>query len=132
MCTQQNFLRLWEIFMVVFLGGKCLKPPAEIIIVKHLIRRHKNVTRVWVEPRSYDQNHRKNDGFITISASLSTSLSSSSPHSLNCNKIFFNIIEQNINPNLKKLNHLSITYKSFTNAVTPICQRWSRGHKARG
>ena len=50
----------------------CLKPPAEIIIVKRLIQRHNNVTRVWVEPRSCDRSHRKNDGFITISASLST------------------------------------------------------------
>ena len=37
--------------------------------------------RVWVEPRSYDQSHRKNDGFIAISASLSTLLNSSSSHS---------------------------------------------------
>ena len=59
----------------------CLKPPAEIIIVKRLIQRHNNVARVWVEPRSYDQSHRKNDGFITIPASLSTLLNSSSPHS---------------------------------------------------
>ena len=59
----------------------CLKPPAEIIIVKRLIQRHNNVTRVWVEPRSYDQSHRKNEGFISISASLSALLNSSSPHS---------------------------------------------------
>ena len=59
----------------------CLKPPAEIIIVKRFFQRHNTVTRVWVEPRSYDQSYRKNNGFITILASLSTLLNSSSPHS---------------------------------------------------
>ena len=32
---------------------------AEIIIVKHLIQGHNNVTRVQVESRSFDQSHRK-------------------------------------------------------------------------
>ena len=36
---------------------------AEIIIVKHLIQGRNNVTRVRVEPRSFDQGHRKNDAF---------------------------------------------------------------------
>ena len=34
---------------------------AEIIIVKRLIEGRKNVTRVRVEPKSFDQNRRKND-----------------------------------------------------------------------
>ena len=42
---------------------------AEIIIVKHLIQGRNNVTRVWVEPRSFDQGHRKNNAF-THSATL--------------------------------------------------------------
>ena len=37
---------------------------AEIIIVKHLIQgRNSSVTRVRVEPRSFDQGRRKNDAF---------------------------------------------------------------------
>ena len=36
----------------------------EIIIVKRLIQRRNNVTRVRVEPRSFDQGRRKNDAFI--------------------------------------------------------------------
>ena len=44
---------------------------AEIIIVKHLIQGHNNVTRVRVEPRSFDQGHRKNNAF-THSVKLPT------------------------------------------------------------
>ena len=44
---------------------------AEIIIVKRLIQERNNVTRVWVEPRSFDQGHRKNDA-ITRLAMLPT------------------------------------------------------------
>ena len=44
---------------------------AEIIVVKRLIQERNNVTRVRVEPRSFDQSHRKNDAF-THSATLST------------------------------------------------------------
>ena len=47
---------------------------AGIIIVKHLIQGRNNVTRVRVEPRSFDQGHRKNDAF-THSATLPTNLS---------------------------------------------------------
>ena len=72
-------VNFFEFFSTEF--AAYLKSPAEIIIVKRLIQRHNNVTRVWVEPRSYDQSRRKNDGFIIISASLSTSFNSSSPHS---------------------------------------------------
>ena len=36
---------------------------AEIIIVKRLIQGRNNVTRVRVEPRSFDQGRRKNDAF---------------------------------------------------------------------
>ena len=46
---------------------------AEIIIVKRLIQGHNNVTRVQVEPRSFDQSHRKNYT-ITFSAPLPTKL----------------------------------------------------------
>ena len=42
---------------------------AKIIIVKRLIQRQNNVTRVRVEPRSFDQGRRKNDAF-THSATL--------------------------------------------------------------
>ena len=42
---------------------------AEIIIVKRLIQGRNNVTRVRVEPRSFDQGRRKNDAF-THSATL--------------------------------------------------------------
>jgi len=35
--------------------ARSLKPPIEIIVVKRLIQRRKNTTRVrWVESRSYD------------------------------------------------------------------------------
>ena len=44
---------------------------AEIIIVKRLIQGRNNVTRVRVEPRSYDKGRRKNDAF-THSAMLPT------------------------------------------------------------
>ena len=44
---------------------------AEIIIVKLLIQGSNNVTRVWVEPRSFDQGRHKNDAF-THSAPLLT------------------------------------------------------------
>ena len=43
---------------------------AGIIIVKRLIQGRKNVTRVRVEPRSFDQGRCKNDAF-THSATLS-------------------------------------------------------------
>ena len=39
---------------------------AEIIIVKRLIQGRNNVTRVWVEPRSFDQGRRKNDTFTHL------------------------------------------------------------------
>ena len=42
---------------------------AEIIIVKRLIQGRNSVTRVRVEPRSFDQGRRKNDAF-TYSATL--------------------------------------------------------------
>ena len=42
---------------------------AEIMTVKRLIQRRNNVIRVRVEPRSCDQDHRKNDAF-TLSARL--------------------------------------------------------------
>ena len=38
----------------------------EIIIVKHLIQGRNNVTRVRVEPRSFDQGRRKNDAFTHL------------------------------------------------------------------
>ena len=44
---------------------------AEIIIVKRLIQGRNSVTRVRVEPRSFDQDRRKNDAF-TYSATLPT------------------------------------------------------------
>ena len=44
---------------------------AEIIIVKHVIQGRNNVTRVRVEPRSFDQGRRKND-CSTHSATLPT------------------------------------------------------------
>ena len=44
---------------------------AEIIIVKRLIQGRNNVTRVRVEPRSFDQGCRKNDAY-THSATLPT------------------------------------------------------------
>ena len=44
---------------------------AEIIIVKRLIQGRNTVTRVWVEPRSFDQGRRENDAF-THSATLPT------------------------------------------------------------
>ena len=44
---------------------------AEIIIVKRLIQGRNSVTRVRVEPRSFDQGRRKNDAF-TYSAALPT------------------------------------------------------------
>ena len=44
---------------------------AEIIIVKRLIQGRNNVTRVRVEPRSFDQGRRKNDA-VTHSATLPT------------------------------------------------------------
>ena len=46
---------------------------AEIIIVKRLIQGRNNVTRVRVEPRSFDQGRRKNDAF-THSATLPTNM----------------------------------------------------------
>ena len=46
---------------------------AEIIIVKRLIQGRNSVTRVRVEPKSFDQGHRKNDAF-TYSATLPTKL----------------------------------------------------------
>ena len=39
---------------------------AEIIIVKRLIQGCNNVTRVRVEPRSIDQDRRKNDAFTHL------------------------------------------------------------------
>ena len=47
---------------------------AEIIIVERLIQGRYNVTRVGVEPRSFDRDRRKNDAF-THSATLPTMLS---------------------------------------------------------
>ena len=44
---------------------------AEIIIIKRLIQGRNNVTRVRVEPRSFDQGRRKNDAF-THSATVPT------------------------------------------------------------
>ena len=44
---------------------------AEIIIVKRLTQGRNSVTRVLVEPRSFDQDRRKNDAF-THSATLPT------------------------------------------------------------
>ena len=44
---------------------------AEIIIVKRLIQGRNNVTRVRFEPRSCNQDRRKNDAF-TLSATLPT------------------------------------------------------------
>ena len=44
---------------------------AEIIIVKRLIQGRNSVTRVRVEPRSFDQGRRKNDAF-TYLATLPT------------------------------------------------------------
>ena len=44
---------------------------AEIIIVKRLIQGRNNVTRVRVEPRSFDQGRRTNDA-STHSATLPT------------------------------------------------------------
>ena len=44
---------------------------AEIIVVKHLIQGRNSVTRVWVEPRSFDQGRCKNDA-STHSTTLST------------------------------------------------------------
>ena len=49
-----------------------------IIIVKRLIQGRNSVTRVRVEPRSFDQGRRKNDAF-TYSATLPTSYSSPLP-----------------------------------------------------
>ena len=46
---------------------------ATIIIVKRLIQRRNNLTRVRVEPRSCDQLRRRNDAF-TISAKLPTKI----------------------------------------------------------
>ena len=46
---------------------------AEIIIVKRLTQGRNNVTRVRVEPRSFDQGRRKKDAF-THSATLPTNL----------------------------------------------------------
>ena len=49
---------------------------AEIIIVKRLIQGRNSVTRVRVEPRSFDQGRRKNDAF-TYSATLPTNFNPS-------------------------------------------------------
>ena len=45
--------------------------PAEIITLKRFILRHKNMTRVGVEPRSFDQGCHKNNAF-TLSVTLLT------------------------------------------------------------
>ena len=50
---------------------------AEIIIVKRLIQGRNNVTRVRVEPRSFNQGRRKNDAFPQ-SATLPTIIRSRS------------------------------------------------------
>ena len=39
---------------------------AEIIIVKRLIQGRNNVTRVRIQPRSFDQGRRKNDAFTHL------------------------------------------------------------------
>ena len=39
---------------------------SEIIIVKRFIQGRNNVTRVRVEPRSFDQSRRKNDAFTHL------------------------------------------------------------------
>ena len=52
---------------------------AQIIIEKRLIQGHNNVTRVWVEPRSFDQGRRKNNAF-TLSATLPSADISNSSH----------------------------------------------------
>ena len=44
---------------------------AEVIIAKRLIQGRNSVTRVRIEPRSFDQGRRKNDAF-THSATLPT------------------------------------------------------------
>ena len=44
---------------------------AEIIIIKRLTQESNSVTRVLVEPRSFDQRRRKNEAF-THSATLPT------------------------------------------------------------
>ena len=46
---------------------------AEIVIVKRVIQGRNNVTRVRVEPRSFDQGRRKNDAF-TFLATLPTKI----------------------------------------------------------
>ena len=56
---------------------------AEIIIVNGLIQGRNNVTRVRVEPRSFNQGRRKNDAF-THSAKLPTA----STHSKYSSKVF--------------------------------------------
>ena len=47
---------------------------AEIIIVKRLIQGRNNVTRMQVEPRSFDQGRRKNDAFTHLATLLTGSL----------------------------------------------------------
>ena len=67
---------------------------AEIIIVKCLIQARNSVTRVRVEPRSFDQSRRKNDVFI-YSATLPTFfffflwriVCGATPHVIYCRKI---------------------------------------------
>ena len=52
-----------------------------MIIVKRLIQGSNNVTRVRVEPRSFNQGRRKNDAF-TISATLPTKIWNNIPQDL--------------------------------------------------
>ena len=51
---------------------------AEIIIIKRLIQGRNNVTRVRVEPRSFDQGYQKNDAFTHL-ATLPTIRRNSTP-----------------------------------------------------
>ena len=70
---------------------------AEIIIVKRLIQGRNSVTRVRVEPRSFDQGRRKNDAF-TYSATLPTCDICSG---LLCRALFLNQL------NLNSTHHIS-------------------------
>ena len=53
---------------------------AEIIIVKHLILGRNSVTRVRVEPRSFDQGRRKNDALTHLATLLTKQKASDYRH----------------------------------------------------
>ena len=97
---------------------------AEIIIVKRLIQGRNSVTRVLVEPISFDQGRRKNDAFIHW-ATLPTNIENNiRPR---CRQILkITNVENNISQHLKKC---ACCYKDLLVLITSLSFSWRHNLK---